>query len=256
MFNAIGWENGREGTECAICCEEFSSFSRWEYKCGVEDCGLKVCSKCKLDQDSVPWCLYFVKEEYVREHGWEMPSDLSTFLASIGRPNSEEEIREKELEAERQAELETHWDYQMRNFRFEEFELGSWNDDVSYSQRRLFELFCACGGGKTGRISVADFHRAMAGKRKDDLRPLLAPDRVGDFDWQSIVSNMDKNHDGDVDFQEFQDAVKSANWARVNAGCDRETEARRAKKEKEAAAQAPKYQYDWQNPANLDPENW
>jgi len=70
-----------------------------------------------------------------------------------------------------------------------------------------WRLFEACGG-KQGFITVADFHRAMAGKRKDDLRPLLRGfSRWGD-DWKMIASALDTNNDEKIDFAEFTAGIQ------------------------------------------------
>jgi len=77
------------------------------------------------------------------------------------------------------------------------------------NESMAWKLFVECGG-KKGSITVADFHRAMAGKRKDQLRPLLSAVTGPDVDWKSIVEQMDTNSDGQIDFMEFTDRVKYA----------------------------------------------
>lgn len=71
----------------------------------------------------------------------------------------------------------------------------------------LWDLFVACGGDK-GFIRVADFYRAMAGKRKDQLRPLLKGFFGWDDHWKTIASALDTNNDDKIDFGEFVAGVK------------------------------------------------
>ena len=66
--------------------------------------------------------------------------------------------------------------------------------------RDLHDLFAAMGSKNGGSITPADFHRAMAGRRKRKLRALLGCN----LSWKKVLSIMDRNHDGRLDFAEFR----------------------------------------------------
>lgn len=70
----------------------------------------------------------------------------------------------------------------------------------------LRKLFDAIDTGATGRISTSEFQKAMAGKRKHQLRPLLGSG-TGEK-WKEMLKRIDSNNDGYVDFEEFLEASK------------------------------------------------
>jgi len=65
-------------------------------------------------------------------------------------------------------------------------------------------LFRALDSKGTGMISSSEFHRGMAGKRKQMLRGLLGG---AGRDWQEILADIDTNGDGQVSIDELEAAI-------------------------------------------------
>merc|ERR1719253_179709 len=82
-------------------------------------------------------------------------------------------------------------------------------------QAELQSLFAAMDGNNDGVVSAAEFRRAMTGKRKKELRALLNAERVG---WKTVLKNIDADHNGEVSFQEFVNAVDGVTHDAPRAG--------------------------------------
>ena len=70
--------------------------------------------------------------------------------------------------------------------------------------RALFELLDRDGDGS---ISRHEFHKALTGKRKKQLREMLGADGQS---WTMVLQRIDTDHNGSVGFQEFTAAVAAA----------------------------------------------
>merc|ERR1711934_685365 len=72
------------------------------------------------------------------------------------------------------------------------------------SNERAAAVFAEIDTNGDGMLSKNEFHRAMAGRRKDTLRTML--DSQGKS-WKSIYEALDRNHDGEISLEEFQAVV-------------------------------------------------
>ena len=92
---------------------------------------------------------------------------------------------------------------------------------------QITELFGQIDQDGDGLIDRGEFHKAMTGKRKQQLRALLKVqetetvvwyNRDGDVrwdertgeDWKAVLKRIDADHDGKVDIQEFITAIHYA----------------------------------------------
>merc|ERR1711904_227947 len=106
------------------------------------------------------------------------------------------------------AELANSYGYLSRDDReMAEYEARSF---ASGSAQQIHELWNKIDTRRQGKISAADFHRAMAGKRQGEMRALLGDEHAGDNAWKDVLSTIDTNNDGSVSFAEFEAACKEA----------------------------------------------
>ena len=85
-----------------------------------------------------------------------------------------------------------------------------------WSSKTAQDLFWAIDSDGDGRVSSAEFHRGMAGRRKHELRDLLGANGV---DWEDMLNFIDTDHDGEITAQEFDAAIsKAREGARMESG--------------------------------------